>query len=250
MGWASQFKAIRPYIFSIETPEGSGTAFLFSYNQAKNVVGIATAAHVVERADDWKLPIKIVHYETKEELFISDDERVIFLDLDRDSASIMIFKKFNINIPKVTLPLMDVNKVLNIGVEVGWVGFPSIAHPNLCFFTGLISARLEHYHSYLIDGVAINGVSGGPVFYTPVRSSQRSKPTPVRSSQRSKPKIIGVVTGYMPNRVRGETLPGLLRVQDVTSFHDIIKTIKSIDEAKKERDKQPKKESNPSSDTS
>ncbi len=239
MDWASLFKAIQPYIFSIETPEGSGTAFLFAYNQTKTVAGFATAAHVVDRADDWKQPIKLVHYMTKKELFVTDDERVIFLDSKRDSASIMLFHKVNFDIPRDTLPLMEARRVLSIGVEVGWVGFPSIAHPNLCFFTGLISSHLKGYDSYLIDGVAIHGVSGGPVFYTPARSSQKNTP-----------KIIGTVTGYMPNRIRGETLPGLLRVQDVTSFHNTIKTIKSIEEARVKRGKRAKKESSQSSDTS
>lgn len=231
MSWASIYKAVLPYIVSIQTPRGSGTAFLFTYNEGKTVAALATAAHVVEYADDWKLPIKIVHFKTKKEFFATDDKRVIFIDRRLDSASILLFGKVDIGLPQDTLPLIDPKKVLNIGVEVGWVGFPSIASSNLCFFTGPISACLQDYNSYLIDGVAINGVSGGPVFYEPKEHSKKAKP-----------KIIGTVSAYMPNRAYGDTLPGLLRVQDVTAFHDTIKMIKSIDEAKKKKAEQYKKE--------
>jgi hypothetical protein len=228
MTWLTCVQAVRPYIVSIETPELSGTGFLFTYNKTKTVAGFATAAHVVARADAWKQPIKLIHSVTKTELFITDADRVIFLDHSRDSASIILFGNLDIGLPPDTLLLIGADNILRIGVEVGWLGFPSIAGPNLCFFTGRISACLEDCDSYLIDGVAINGVSGGPVFYVPQGSSS--------------PKIIGTVTAYMPNRISGDTLPGLLRVQDVTSFHETIKTIKDIDEAKEKKSEQEDKE--------
>jgi len=236
MNWLTCVETIRPYIVSIETPEGSGTGFLFTYNKAKTIAGFATASHVVSHADNWKQPIKLIHSITQKELFVTEEERVIFLDRSRDSASIMLFSHFDIGLPPDTLPLIDPKKALRIGVEVGWLGFPSIADPNLCFFTGRISARLDDYDSYLIDGVAINGVSGGPVFYDPGDSSS--------------PKIIGTVSAYMPNRIHGDTLPGLLRVQDVTPFHETIQTIKDIDEARKKKRKRLKKEASQASNAS
>ena len=45
------------------------------------------------------------------------------------------------------------------------IGFPTIEPYKLCFFSGSISAGRDDDSAYLIDGVAINGVSGGPVFY-------------------------------------------------------------------------------------
>ena len=59
-------------------------------------------------------------------------------------------------------------------------------------------------------------VSGGPVFHSPA-------PEEVQ--------IIGCVSAYHANRVTGETLPGLLRAQDVSHFHDITKFIRNFDEA-------------------
>ena len=234
MSWADLFKKIRPYIMYIETPRVSGTAFLFTYNKGKTVAGFATAAHVVSHADDWKEPIKLIHYETKREFFLTDDDRVIFIDLARDSA-VILTKNDDLGTPQETLPLIDPDKFLSIGVEVGWVGFPSIASPNLCIFTGRISSHIKDFDSYLIDGVAINGVSGGPVFYSPQKTSML--------------KIIGTVSLYMPNRIYGDTLPGLLRVQDVTTFHNTINAITSWDEAREKQAEQVKEERKKSSST-
>jgi hypothetical protein len=86
----------------------------------------------------------------------------------------------------------------------------------LCFFTGAVSAGQPTRKAYLIDGVAINGVSGGPVFHCPAPD---------------KVQIIGCVSAYHANRATGEALPGLLRAQDVSHFHGVAKHVQSIDEA-------------------
>lgn len=226
--WLTCVEAVHPYIVSIETPDLLGTAFLFAYNKDKTIAGFATAAHIVEHVDAWKEPIKLIHSTTRKELFIPHTDRVIFLDLKRDSASIILFKNspsgFDIGLPQDTLPLISAERMLRVGSEVGWLGFPSIANPNLCFFTGRISACLQYYDSYLIDGVAINGVSGGPVFYVPI--------------DKSSPQIIGTVTAYMPNKIHGDTLPGLLSVQDITSFQETIQTLKNHDDANEKKTEQ------------
>lgn len=232
MSWAKNYKTIEPYIMSLETPNGSGTAFLFTYNESNTIAGFATAAHIVEHAHEWQQPIKLTHFTTKKEFFIKEGERVLLIDRMRDSASILIMNK-NLGLPEDTLPLIDPTKILSIGAEVGWVGFPSIASPNLCLFTGCISAQLEGRDSYLIDGVAVNGVSGGPVLHYSAKNKQL--------------RIIGTVSAYVSNRIYGETLPGLLRVQDVTPFHDAINTLKSFDEARKKQAEQDKEEREKSS---
>jgi hypothetical protein len=109
---------------------------------------------------------------------------------------------------------------LPIGVEVGWLGFPAIVSNTLSFFSGNISARQENRSAYLIDGVAINGVSGGPVLYS----------TPTEGVQ-----IVGIISAYMANRNRGDALPGLSFAQDVSHFHGVTGQIRSIDEARKKQ---------------
>ncbi len=66
-----------------------------------------------------------------------------------------------------------------------------------------------------MDGVAINGVSGGPVFFISTNGI----------------KVVGSVTAYLPNRV-GAT-PGLSMVSHAEQFQIVIKTIKNMEDAKR-----------------
>lgn len=228
MSWSKLHKRMLPYIVRIETQDGSGTGFLFGYNETKTITAIATAAHVIDNAHDWNQPIKITHYESGKQIFITDTDRVVFIDKTRDSASVLLWTN-QLSFPKDTLPLIEADKFKKVGVELAWMGFPSVAHPELCFFTGRVSAFLPKEDSYLIDGVAINGVSGGPVFY---------------ELDDSTPQLVGLISAYLPNRVSGTTLPGLLRAQDITSFQKTLQTIKSLDEAR-DMEKEESKEAPP-----
>jgi hypothetical protein len=105
-----------------------------------------------------------------------------------------------------------------IGSNIGWLGYPAIEPSTLCFFSGTVSARQAAKKAYLVDGVAIHGVSGGPVFHCIDPAAERVT-------------IIGCVSAYHANRVTGEALPGLLKAQDVSHFHAIAGHIRSIDEA-------------------
>ena len=100
------------------------------------------------------------------------------------------------------------------------VGYPYIEPYNLCFFSGCISARRDDRKAYLIDGVSINGVSGGPVFC---------------SVEEEDIEIIGIISAYIANKATGETLPGLSIAQDVSHFHNVLQAIRSIDEARRKK---------------
>jgi hypothetical protein len=128
----------------------------------------------------------------------------------------VLFLKGDLQLPEEPIRLMPTGQPDSIGGAVGWLGFPNIEPNTLCFFAGTISARQEARKAYLIDGVAINGVSGGPVFHCPDAHGLQ---------------IIGCVSAYHANRATGEALPGLLRAQDVSHFRGIAETIRSIDEA-------------------
>lgn len=225
MSWNKCYENILPYVFAIETPEGSGSGVYVATNSAKNLAVVATAAHVVEHADDWRLPIKLKHHSSGKESFLQASERVIFLDRRRDSACILV-PAGAFDLPAELLPMMPADKYKPIGNEVGWVGYPGIASPHLCFFSGRLSAFLVQDDSYLIDGVAIHGVSGGPVF---------------AMLAGDKPQLLGTVSAYMPNRIRGDALPGMLRAQDVTTFHETIKTIRTLDEARERQEAEARK---------
>lgn len=226
MHWHKLHNAMLPHIVRIETQGGSGTGFFFGYNEDRSIVAIATAAHVVDDAHDWKQPIKITHHGSGNEAFLNEGDRVVFLDRKRDSASILIHAD-KLPFPESALPLMDATKFKRVGVELAWMGYPSVAYPELCFFTGNVSAFISSDDCYLIDGVAINGVSGGPVF------AEYNGETP---------ELVGSISAYMPNRIAGSTLPGLLRAQDITPFHEALQTIKSLDEARQKEKKESKEE--------
>lgn len=216
MTWHIAYDKIRPYLFRIDTENGFGTGFLYAYNKDHSIAAVATAAHVVEQENSWSKPIKLWHYESNSVLLFTPENRAIWVDQARDAATVIVSADA-FKLPPSVLPQIDPESFKKIGVEVGWVGFPGICANELCFFSGKISTFLINENCYLVDGVAINGVSGGPVF------------TKLKDST---PEIIGVVSAYLPNRRMQDTLPGLLRAQDITPFHEHIQGIKNIDDAK------------------
>jgi hypothetical protein len=226
MNWNAIVDRVTPYIVKIETPRGHGTGFLCLYNQDKTLFGIATARHVVSFADDWQQPIRLKHQPTQTTGFLKESDRTILSDEDSDSAVILAHPG-ELQLPEDTVPLLPTSVALAIGTEVGWLGFPALASNTLCFFSGNISARQEWRHGYLIDGVAINGVSGGPVIY---------------STETDGVQIVGTISAYVSNKATGDTLPGLSIARDVSHFHDTISTIKSLDEAREQKQKQPQEQ--------
>jgi Trypsin-like peptidase domain len=219
MNWDQVVKKVSPHVVKIETPSGHGTGFLLLYNDTKTWCGVATAEHVVSHADDWKQPIKINHISSGETTFLNADQRVIYRDWKTDSA-VILFAKRTLPFPESPIALLPMGHEIDIGSEVGWLGFPAIAPHNLCFFSGNISAKQQVRNAYLVDGVAINGVSGGPV---------------LRLSDTDGVQIIGTVSAYSANRATGEALPGLAIAQDVSHFHDVANHVHSIDEAQKKK---------------
>ncbi len=215
MEWHQAVDLIRPHVVRIYTPQGSGTGFLVSRSDDGSVYGIATAAHVVSQAHYWEQPIRLQPAIGGEVVLLRSGDRAIVIDESRDTAVILLNNPA-LGLPAQPSPLMDEGYFLKVGNPIGWLGFPAIQGANLCFFTGTVSAYGEASHAYFVDGVAINGVSGGPAF----------------TADDGGPRIIGLVSAYVPNRATGETLPGLGIVRDVTHFHELIGQLKSVDEAK------------------
>lgn len=217
MTWSQAVEVIEPHVLRISTPQGSGTGFLISNGRNSAICGIATAAHVVDHAHYWEEPIRIDHVNSGKSVVVRRYERAVLLDSNRDTAAIL-FDRGDLPIPADPLPLAPKEMFLKVGNKIGWLGFPAIPAASLCFFSGDISAWLQAQTAYLVDGVAINGVSGGPAFHTVEEAS-----TVV---------IIGVVSAYVPNRATGEVLPGLSVVRDVAQFHELAPTFASLDQAR------------------
>lgn len=216
--WFQAVELLRPHVVRILTPHGSGTGFLFSRSANGSVCGIATAAHVVNEAFYWEQPIRIQSAESGATAVLRPLDRAILLDEGRDTAAIVMHSTA-LSLPEKPLEMITHGQYLKVGNPIGWLGYPAISAANLCFFTGTVSAWIEGDSAYLVDGVAINGVSGGPAFAVIGSALQ----------------IMGVVSAYIPNRATGETLPGLGIVRDVAQLQELIEPIRSLDDAKAEQ---------------
>lgn len=211
--WHQAFSKIEPYVVKIITPQGSGTGFHIASTANTHLQGLATAAHVVDFAHYWEQPIRIQHASSDKIIYVKHDQRTIDVESKQDAATIVI--KDVLPFPKESLPMIAESKRLKVGVEIAWVGYPAIAPSSLCFFSGRISSWVEDESLYFVDGVAINGVSGGPAFTID-----------------DEVKLIGLVSAYVPNRATGIVLPGLCVVRDVMPLYKTIKSLKSFEEAK------------------
>jgi len=213
--WHELVDKVKPHVVRIETPRYSGTGFFF-HRTKTGLIAIATAAHVVDEAQYWEEPLR-VHYDKNEPLLLREGDRAILIDRKRDTAAIVLAGK-GLPVPEKPIELAPEKSHLKVGTDVGWLGYPAgVAGTELCFFGGRVSAFKSRENLYFVDGVVINGVSGGPAFFHP-----------------DFPRIIGVLSAYIPNRTTGETLPGLSVVRDVSHLHELVKDFQSVDEAKKE----------------
>ena len=211
--WHEIVDMVTPYVVRIWTPQGSGTGFLVSISKSTPLCAFATAAHVVAHAHYWEEPIRIEHQASGNTLLLRQTDRAIHFEGEKDTAAI-VFDRGEMALPTEVLTLVEKDKHFKAGVEIGWLGYPAIPRASLCFFSGRISAWVESEDAYLVDGVAINGVSGGPAFTLWGGT------------------LAGVVSAYIPNRNTGEVLPGLAVIRGVSQFHDIAGSFRTIDEAK------------------
>ena len=133
--------------------------------------------------------------------------RTIFFVKDRDQA-IVSFNAPNEFGSLHTMHFLSGDSHYNPGVELGWLGFPRLdkARDIPCFLSGRISAYLPEDEAYLIDGVSIHGVSGGPAFYC---------------SDDGKVVLAGIVTNYYPNEVNNQAWPGLAMFRTVKPLMEL-----------------------------
>jgi hypothetical protein len=212
--WYEAVETLGPRVVRIATPVGTGSGFLLPWQSKSGLCAVATASHVIDHAFYWEQPIRLDQIETGKTMLLRQEHRAIFADARRDTA-IIVFETGALTIPEGDLEFVPERNYLRVGNEVGWLGVPAITS-SLCFFSGRVSAWREEEKSYLIDGVAINGVSGGVVFFL----------------GSNEPVVVGVVSAYVPNRSTGEALPGLAIARDVSYFHEQATTFASMDEAR------------------
>lgn len=196
MNWATVAEEVSSTVVKIETRYSQGTGFLLPTSKDVNFYAIATARHVIEHAAKWEESI-LIHFSQEEKPYLYGEyDRTILFSPGKQDYAVLLIGKGRLKLLCRPLDFLPFDIVLGAGEEVGWFGFP--AGLGLCFFHGKVSARSTafgtHDEMYLIDGVAINGVSGGPVIF---------------KNNKGEIRVAGLITAYFPNRASGEPLPGL-----------------------------------------
>lgn len=219
MEWWEAVETVKPHVVQISTPRGSASGFFISASSTTGICAVATAAHVVGESNWWEEPIRLYHPASGESRILRHGERAIHVRYEMDTAAIL-FDRHDFPFPSAPLDTIPEGHFLKVGNEIGWIGFPAVSPLDMCFFMGRISAWVDHEHMYLVDGVTINGVSGGPTFA--VLAQQRLT-------------LIGVVSAYIPNVATGEKLPGLSVVKDVKQFQELARQFKNLDDAARQQ---------------
>ena len=195
--WSGLIPSIESLCFRVHAANSVGTAFAVGIagSDGGRHTMLVTALHVVEEVLGNDKPIELIKSDGTPISQVVDGFLKIYPigPPECDTALIEVPTKEPLYGERSLMP-MPLKTMLSRGSPVGWLGYPGIALPELCFFQGVVSGYREKPSVYLVDGVAINGVSGGPAF------------DPLGL-------VVGFVTSYMPNRVRADTtLPGLMVV--------------------------------------
>lgn len=193
--WTKVIPKIEPLCFQVLAGDSLGTGFAVGVSRADGGrhTMLATALHVVESVLGNDNPIEIVRSDGSVMSKHAAGPLRIFPvgPPENDTALIHVETREPLVTPE-QLCGMPLETMLCRGTPVGWLGYPGLVFPELCFFEGVISGYQNEPPMYLIDGVAVNGVSGGPAF----------DETGL---------LVGLVSAYLPNQIDSRrTLPGLM----------------------------------------
>jgi hypothetical protein len=206
MPWDRVFERVEKNVFRLYAGQSAGTCFVVSVastpNKRSSFAILATAWHVVEGLIGTDQCITLVSADKTATL----TEDAAGFGIARvgpevfDTALLIAETCTPLRAPEELLPLLPSDSMMARGAQIGSLGFPGICEHELCFFHGVVSGYLSSPPTYLVDGVAVNGVSGGPAF------DDRAH-------------VIGLVSSYIPNRIdEHTTLPGLMGVIPIVAI--------------------------------
>ena len=224
--WTNCIAQLAPQLVRIQSAVRSGTGFIF-YGSDGGTRFIATARHVIESIPGDQRNFFVGHGAGVFGYGMPGSNDALTIQLaERPDHDAYVFAVINKRLSKPAVHLVSPSEraQITVGVEVGWLGFPSLDHldPELSFFSGRVSRVDPVNHRYLIDGTNVPGCSGGPVFL----------PTP------NGPRIIGALTDYFPHTVRDQSetafLPGLSAAVDVSEFQVLEGVLAKLRPAERE----------------
>jgi hypothetical protein len=206
--WDEAVDRVSRCVVRLHAGTSAGTGFVIGIGRDKQTgssyATIATALHVLQPLVGTPDELEIVSVDMNT-AFSSATDQIGFYPLGEityDTALAVVRTGAPLVSENELLPLLPSESMLARGSEIGWLGFPGITKPELCFFHGHISGYLADPPAYLVDGVAINGVSGGPVFD-------------------NRAHVIGLVSAYLPNRIdQNTTLPGVMVVVSINAIRN------------------------------
>ena len=211
--WQRHVEEIAQQVVRIETQSGWGTGFVHYARQA-GARCIATARHVIE--DVWKKNQSFrVWHGTRAFDYHKDTEDALFVQRTGADIDLTVIAVIEHGLPMPLVPLASPQErqEVRVGMDVGWLGFPALdgVSGQLCFFSGRISLANRRADYFLIDGTAVHGCSGGPVFCVTNDGAR----------------IIGALSSYIPNAnmSEGGYLPGLSAAVDVSNYKDLEKAL-------------------------
>lgn len=196
--WPELVPKLEPLVYQVRAGDSLGTAFVISVTGGRDGgrhTMLVTAWHVVQDVVQDDEPLDLVRADGTLISTLTSGPIAIYPvgPPECDTALMLVPTREPLVSPDVLLP-MPLETMLPRGADLGWLGFPGLVYPELCFFRGVVSGYQEMPPIYLVDGVAINGVSGGPAFD--------------RTGL-----LVGLVSAYVPNQIdHGTTLPGLMIV--------------------------------------
>ena len=214
--WQHHVDEITQQVLRIETQSVSGTGFVH-YARRGGTRCIATARHVVVDVLEKKESFRVWHGSRTFDFGKDSKGFVVVQQKDADDSAVIAVIDHDLPMPRVSLASPEERREVRIGMEVGWLGFPALDGVNgkICFFSGRISFVDETTNRFLIDGTAVHGCSGGPVFCVTTNGAR----------------IIGALSSYIPNAnnmPKGGYLPGLTAAVNVSDYKGFEKALDQI----------------------
>ena len=213
--WYQAVKLMQQNLVRIEAGNSVGSGVRFAVPdkyEAQYNHCILTAHHVIKDILKDKLPLSIIPESDRKKKWTIEDWSIVH-NQEHDHALVM-FGCADCMPPFRPYKILEPKSHYVPGVEIGWLGYPNISGLNgvACFSHGYISAYLKKEEAYLVDGVSIHGMSGGPAFVC------ENDGTIV---------LAGVVTNYLANRrPDGKVLPGMAMfrtIQQIQKYYSNFK---------------------------